>query len=65
MTDSVHLEEFGEGIADALAKKLVAVFINCHRDTSLDVADVVTRLKEQMELALNEDAHAAAQPDNQ
>jgi hypothetical protein len=60
MTDRVHLEEFGEGISEGLAKKLVATFVECHRNPSLSSADVVTRLKEQMEQALSEDADAPA-----
>jgi hypothetical protein len=60
MTDKAHLEEFGNGVSDALPKMLVATYIECHRNPLLSTADVVTRLKEKMEQALIENADAAA-----
>lgn len=58
MTDKSHLEDFTKTIADALSKKLVAIFVECHRDPSLSETDVTTLLKEQMEAALTGDTDA-------
>lgn len=60
MTDQSHLEEFTKTVSDDLAKKLVATFVDCHRDPSLTEADVTTLLKEQMEAALTGDKDAAS-----
>jgi hypothetical protein len=62
MTDKTHLEEFEGGVSKALSKSLINTFIDCHRDPSVKPEDIVTRLKEQMEIALSEDADAASQP---
>jgi hypothetical protein len=62
MTDKTHLEELAESISAPLPKKLVETFIQCHASASLSAADVVIRLKERMEDALNEDADATAPP---
>ncbi|MES0015593.1 hypothetical protein [Mesorhizobium sp. M0036] len=64
MTEKTHLEAFEGGITKALSKSLVRTFIVSHRDPSTKAIDVVSRLKEQMELALSEDADAAAQPNH-
>lgn len=59
VTDKTHLEEFTKSISETLSKKLVATFVDCHRDPSLTEADITTLLKEQMEAALIEDKDAA------
>lgn len=60
MTTKGHLEEFMETITTALSQKLVTAFSETHRDPSLTEADVITRLKEQMEATLGEDKDAAS-----
>lgn len=59
MTDKSHLEDFTKTISDVLSQKLVAKFVECHRDPTLSEADVTTLLKEQMEAALAGDKDAA------
>lgn len=60
VTDKSHLEEFTKSISETFSKKLVATFVDCHRDPSLTEADITTLLKEQMEAALIGDKDAAS-----
>jgi hypothetical protein len=59
MTDKTHLEEFVEGVTDDLSKKLVATFVEGHRDPLMKQAEIITRLKEEMEAALSRGTDAA------
>lgn len=64
MTDKSHLDEFGASRDQQLSKELVAAFIAGHRDPSVKSADLVTRLKDVMEQALQEPANAAESSDH-
>jgi hypothetical protein len=55
MTEKTHLEEFRDGVNDALSRQLVEIFVECRRDLSMKPADIITRLKEKMEGALSPD----------
>ena len=59
MTDKSHLDEFGASRDLHLSNKLVATFIAGHRDPAIRAVDLVTRLKDVMEQALQEPANAA------
>ncbi|OHB26692.1 MAG: hypothetical protein A2790_17665 [Phenylobacterium sp. RIFCSPHIGHO2_01_FULL_69_31] len=59
MTDRSHLDEFGASRQDELSKQLIATFIAGHRNPTVKTADLVTRLKDVMEKALQEPADAA------
>lgn len=63
MTDKSHLDEFGAGRQLELSKQLVATFIAGHRDPAVKATDLVTRLKDVMEKALQEPADAAESSD--
>lgn len=63
MTDKSHLDEFGASRDQHLSKQLVATFIAGHRDPAIKGADLVTRLKDVMEQALQEPANAAESSD--
>ncbi len=63
MTDKSHLDEFGASRDQQLSKQLVATFIAGHRDPAIKAADLVTRLKDVMEQALQEPANAAESSD--
>lgn len=63
MTDKSHLDEFGAGRQHELSKQLVATFIAGHRDPAVKAADLVTRLKDVMEQALQEPANATESSD--
>jgi hypothetical protein len=63
MADNSHLDEFGAGRQHPLSKQLVATFIAGHRDSAVKAADLVTRLKDVMEQALQEPANAAESSD--
>lgn len=63
MTDKSHLDEFRAGHENELSKQLVATFIAGCRDPAVKAADLVTRLKEVMEKALQEPADAAESSD--
>jgi len=58
LTDKTHLEEFKGGVTAPLSKRLVDTFIQCHRDPSMKLADIITRLKEDMEGGLRKDNDA-------
>ena len=58
MTDKSHLDEFGAGRQHELSKQLVTTFIAGHRDPAVKTVDLVTRLKDVMEKALQEPADA-------
>jgi hypothetical protein len=60
MTDKSYLEEFAQGVSGVLAKRLVDVFIEGHRDTALKTQDVITHLKEEMEKELLRENDAAS-----
>ena len=63
MTDKSHLDEFGASQDQQLSKQLVAAFIAGHRDPTMKATDLVTRLKDVMEQALQEPANAAESSD--
>lgn len=60
MTNKNYLEEFAQSAPNGLAKTLVDVFINGHRDPSQTTQDIITRLKEEMEKELHREDDAAS-----
>lgn len=52
MTDKNYLDEFVAEVTGDLSKRLVEIFIEGHRNPATKAVDLVTRLKEQMEQAL-------------
>lgn len=64
MTDKSHLDEFSASRDQELSKQLVATFIAGHRDPTVKAADLVTRLKDVMEQALQEPANAVEGSDH-
>lgn len=59
MTDKSHLEDFVAEVREDLSKRLLKIFTEGHRDPAIKAVDIVTRLKEQMEQALDENADAS------
>jgi hypothetical protein len=63
MTDKSHLDDFGASRQQHLSRRLVTTFIVGHRDPAVKAADLVTRLKDVMEQALQEPADEAQSSD--
>lgn len=63
MTDSTHLEAFGAGVSKPLSRRLVAAFIEGHRDPTVKATDLVIKLKDLMDCHLREGDNATDRPD--
>lgn len=58
MTDRSYLDDFSASQQQRLSQELVAEFIECSRDPATNTADLVTRLKDVLEQALQEPGDA-------
>ena len=64
MTDPAHLDDLISATAKPLSRKLVETYRQATRDPSVTKAEHVQRLKDQMEVAVQEERSDAASQSN-